>query len=213
MANPHSLQSTHSRRIAAQLPFSPSQSSSSVGAQRRNPASPGKPSSIPPHVAPIGRSGSLVSSRSRNVPSNVITSGEVPSLSAIPPSPTRPSAHGTFVPAISPTALSFSHSRSSGPRSSGPASPPHIPAVLHLQRPSSPGSIISEEAHALTPVNLGQQLSKQYTRESDVSDSVNPSTEDLHLGFQTIQKTTLTKHSREPLLPSGSPRSNLPSRP
>ncbi|KAK7693746.1 hypothetical protein QCA50_003318 [Cerrena zonata] len=208
MANPHSLQSTHSRRIAAQLPFSPSPSTNSIGgSQRRNPTSPAKPSSLPPHIAPIVRSGSLASSRSRNVPSNVITSGEIPPLPTIPPSPTRPSAHGTFVPAISPTTSYFSHSRSNGP-----TSPPHIPTALQFQRPSSPGSIISSEAHALTPVNLGQ-LSKQYTRESDVSDSVNPSTEDLHHSFQPIQKTTLPKHSREPLLPSGSPRFNIPSRP
>ena len=206
MANPHSLQSTPSRRIAAQLPFSPSPSTNSVGSPRRNPSTPGKPSSLPPHLAPIGRSGSLVSSRSRKVPSSVITSGEVPSIPVLPPSPTRPNAHGNFVPAISPTVSLFSQSRN------GPTSPPQIPTALHLQRPNSPGSIISVEAHALTPVNLGQ-LSKQYTRESDVSDSVNPSTEDLHHGAQSIQKSTLTKHSREPLLPSGSPRSNMPSRP
>ncbi|CAL1705127.1 unnamed protein product [Somion occarium] len=200
MANPRSLQHSHSQRIAAQLPFSPSPSTNSVGSQRRNPATPGKPSSIPPHISLHARSGSAVSSRSRNAPSNVTTSGEPPyGLPTIPDSPPRPTPNGTFVSGVTPSTPFFNYSRPNIPTSP----PPQVPPALSLPRPGSPGSIISSEAHALTPVHLGQLSKEEYTQDSDVSDSVNPSTEDLNHALQATQKTTSTKHSREPLLPIG----------
>ncbi|KAI0082838.1 hypothetical protein K474DRAFT_1585216 [Panus rudis PR-1116 ss-1] len=197
MSNPHSLSTSLSQRIATQLPFSPTS-----GGQRRNQNQPpGKPSSIPPHV----RTGSVVSSFSRNSTKDVTSSVESPP--GVPPLPTT--AHPRpIVGAMHAGVLSSSSLVQSRPHNATTPPPSNLPPVSSPSpRPGSPGSMLSMEAHAMTPVHV-TQFHRLDPLASDASDSVNPSTEDLnHAALQNItSKTTTAKHSREPLLPIG-PRS------
>lgn len=206
MATPHSLPQSYSQRIAQQLPFSPSLSNSSLVHHRPTPSSGlpigGNISSIPPHQ----RSGSIVSSRSRHGPSTR-PSGELPYT--LPPIPSIPIQHPR--PLSSATYMSHMSSSSfSNPLKPGASTPPPPvpPLPPSFQRPSSPGSIISSEAHILSPIHVAP-FQKHYTSGSEVAtDDEAASTEDLHhqLPLPSTSKSTITKPSREPLLPIGTGR-------
>lgn len=207
MSTTHSLPQSHSQRVAAQLPFSPSQSSNLLRHQTSTSTSPSKPgahrpsiSSIPPHI----RSGSIHSSKSRHGGSSGNPIAEVPHVS-IPMYQPRPLSSGS---AVSPTSSSFYYP--SRPNNSTPPPPvPPLPSISHTPpppaRPLSAGSMISSEAHVMTPVHL-MSFTKHSARGSDMSDSIHASTEDLHFATHVPSgsKVTTQKHSREPLLPIGS---------
>ncbi|KAH8106810.1 DHHC palmitoyltransferase-domain-containing protein [Cristinia sonorae] len=210
MSAPHSFSTSHSQRVAAQLPFSPSQSGSHIRQPTSNPTSPAKTvlplgplSSIPLHV----RSGSVASNKSRPGPaSNGSPVTESPHVS-IPMYQPRPLSSGS---AISSSSFYY-HMR---PNNSTPPPPvPPLPSIPQTPppRPLSAGSMISSEAHIMTPVHL-TSFAKHSARESDVSDSLHASTEDLHyhLHGPPAAKVTTQKHSREPLLPIGSKPSRVP---
>lgn len=195
----HSLP-TNSQRIATQLPFSPSASGASYAAQRlhgQSRAHSGSTSSAAPHI----RTGSIVSSMSRT--QNPLVSGELftppPPLPIFTPRPNNNSSHVSGIP---PSAAFFHPLR---PGQNSPTPPPLI-------RPSSPGSIMSSEAHALVPVHIAPFI-RQDTHDTDYSASLNmSSTEDLPQGLGPSSKST--KHSRDPLLPIGrGRRSTVTSRP
>ena len=210
MSASHSLPQSHSQRVAAQLPFSPSQSNSQFRSHAPSNASPVKStprqsiSSIPAHV----RSGSIVSSKSRHGsnPSGGSPITELPPHISIPMYQPRPTSSGS---AISPSSSFFYPAR---PHNSTPPPPvPPLPTIPQTPpaRPLSAGSLISSEAHVTTPVHLSG-FPKHSAKESDVSDSIHASTEDLHYHahLPSGSKVTTQKHSREPLLPIGakSPR-------
>lgn len=206
MSIPRSLPTTDSQRIAAQLPFGPTPSVTSPAMHRMQSQSRPRPhrdstSNTSTTSGPHNRSGSIISSRSRNQPS--LLSAEVFS----PPPP---------LPLLSPRTV---HTTTS-PAGIQP-SPPFFNPPIHyvpsspttFARPSSPGSIVSSEAHAMSPIRLGP-LSKHEPQDADYSSSINlSSTEDLNKAT-AIPKTN--KHSREPLLPIGANRprkSTVTSRP
>lgn len=214
MPNSRSLPS---QRIATQLPFSPSQSRTSPTTPRRQQFTLTKPhgGSIA-NGTPRDRSGSVASSPSKPTSGQVSPSGEPPLtfppiLSYQPRTPTS----STHIPGISPSSSFFRPLR---PQDTIPASPPPLPS-LPIHRSASPGSMVSSEAHAMTPVHLPFTVQQRLSRNSDVSDSNNPSTEDLQhstLPLPSTSKSTLPKASREPLLPIGprSPRkASGPTRP
>lgn len=211
MSASHSLPQSHSQRVAASLPFSPSQSNnhrqpSSIGTPTKPPLPRGSISSIPPHV----RSGSIVSSKSRY-------------NGSIHGSPIMESPH-VSIPMYQPRPLSSGSAISSSffyPTRSNAGTPPPVPPLPTIPqtppRPLSAGSMTSSEAHAMTPVHLTSF--RHSMKESDVSDSLHASTEDLHYHntLSSGSKVTTQKHSREPLLPIGTkspPRQpHLTSRP
>ncbi|KAI0093513.1 DHHC palmitoyltransferase-domain-containing protein [Irpex rosettiformis] len=205
MSTPRSLPTTDSQRIAAQLPFGPTPTVTSPAMHRMQSQSRARPhrdstSNTSTTSGPHNRSGSIVSSRSRTQPS--LLSGELFS----PPPP---------LPLISPRTVNNTTSPGVQPSSSLFNPPIHyIPSSpTAFVRPSSPGSIISSEAHAMSPVRLGPLL-KHDAQDPDYSSSINlSSTEDLN---NATAGSKTNKHSREPLLPIGANRprkSTLASRP
>ncbi|KAI0695708.1 DHHC palmitoyltransferase-domain-containing protein [Cytidiella melzeri] len=202
MSTPRSLPTSDSQRIATQLPFGPTPSATSPAILRMQSQSRSRPHSSSNASAssrPHNRSGSIISSRSRTQPS--LLSGEL--FSPPPPLPLISPRSGLNL--VSPTGMHASSSLFSPPIHYVPASP------ATFARPSSPGSIVSSEAHAMSPVRLGP-LPKQDPHDTDYSSLNISSTEDL--SFALAAKTN--KRSREPLLPIGANRprkSTVTSRP
>lgn len=198
MATPHSLPSNSPR---AQLPFGPASSVTSPTAHRlqgKNRSHSNSVSSQVPHT----RSGSIVSSRSRTHTN--LLSGEL--FSPPPPLPLfhpRTVNTSTHTPGSQPSSSLFHAQR------------PHVStSPTPHGRPSSPGSIVSSEAHAMLPVRLAP-FTRHDTRDTEYSVSINlSSTEDLNHAVASASKSN--KHSREPLLPIGVSRprrSTVNSRP
>ena len=188
MSNPHSLPS-NSQRIATQLPFSPSPSTTHPTIQRLQSQSrmrSGSTSEKPQHT----RSGSVTSALSRT--QNALGAAE--QVSSPPPVPLyQPPRQGAISPSatgIQPSAGFFHPQRPNH----GSYSP------TPWARPSSPGSIVSSDVHSAVPVHLAP-FTRQET-ETDGTESIGiSSTEDLHHSPRLPPKST--KHSREPLLPIG----------
>ena len=187
METSHSLP-TNSQRIATQLPFSPS--GASFAAQRlqgQARSHSGSTSSSTPHA----RSGSIISSRSRH--QNPLSSSELfsppPPLPLFTPRPGATTATSPHASGIPPSAAFFHPLR---PGQNSPTPPP-------LVRPSSPGSIVSSEAHGMLPVHIAP-FNRQETQDTMYDESINmSSTEDLPQPAKSI------KHSRDPLLPTVAP--------
>ena len=208
MANTRSLPS---QRIATQLPFSPSPSRPTPSSPRRQQFShSGSISSVTPNPKPS----SLMSSPSKQIAGALPSTPELSHpILPVPSYQPRTSTTSSYVPGMSPTSSVFRPLR---PQDTIPSSLPPIP-TLPIHRSSSPGSMISSESHPMTPVHLPFSV-QRLSHHSDASDSMNPSTEDLQhtLPLPSTSKATITKASREPLLPIGvrSPRkANGPSRP
>ena len=189
MATPHSLPS-NSQRIASQLPFSPSPSTTTNPTIQRLQSQSRQRSGSTADKSQHTRSGSITSSHSRT--QNPLSPKEL--FSSPPPLPLFPPRAGNIGPnatGIQPSAGFFHPQRPNH----GATSP------TTWVRPSSPGSMVSSDVHSAVPVHLAP-FTRQDT-ETDGTESIGlSSTEDLNYpSLRTPSKST--KYSREPLLPLG----------
>ncbi|OCH94929.1 hypothetical protein OBBRIDRAFT_788668 [Obba rivulosa] len=190
MATSHSLPPQPQRiNPVAKLPFSPSQSNA---APRIPGARPGRSGSISSNV--LNRSGSVVSSLSRTpqkagysytAESQLTAAASMPAVVQPRPIPSTTHTNGILPPA------SFFHP-------SRPSYPPPSPSPTQH---TTSGSVISIEATAFDGVRLAP-LTEQQSRDSDGSESLGHTTEELKDPPLTpTSRSTNLKQSREPLLP------------